>query len=181
MAAFFLYVGLEQSAGAWAFSFLTEVRGLPLESAGTWVSIFWAALTVGRVAFGLIANHVAPAPLVRGAIACVGAAAALVAFDPFPGASAAGLALLGFGCGPVFPSLIAATPHRLGAAHAANAVGFQIASAALGQALVPWLVGGAARGAGLAVLGPALLGLAVALAHVHELLARADRAHEAAA
>ncbi|RIL06282.1 MAG: MFS transporter [Proteobacteria bacterium] len=176
MAAFFLYVGLEQSAGAWAFSFLTEARGVPIDRAGAWVSIFWGALTAGRVAFGLVANRVAPAPLVRCAIAGIGAAAALVAFDPFRGASAAGLALLGFGCGPVFPSLIAATPRRLGAAHAANGVGFQIASAALGQALVPWLVGGAARGAGLAVLGPALLGLSVALALVHEALARSDGA-----
>ena len=98
--------------------------------------------------------------------------AALVATDPFPSASAIGLALLGFACGPIFPSLIAATPARLGAAHAANAVGFQIAASAFGQALIPWAVGGLAERDTLAVLGPVLLGFALALFAVHEVLVR---------
>jgi hypothetical protein len=37
--------------------------------------------------------------------------------------------------------LIAATPARFGAGHAANAVGVQVAAAALGQALLPAALG----------------------------------------
>jgi fucose permease len=172
MASFFLYVGLEQSAGAWAYSFLTEVRGLSLAAAGTWVTIYWGGLTAGRVIFGLVANRFPLDRLVRGALVAIAAAAALVVSDPFPSASAIGLALLGFACGPIFPSLIAATPARLGAAHAANGVGFQIAASAFGQALIPWAVGGLAERHTLAVLGPVLLAFAVALFAVHEALAR---------
>lgn len=172
MLSFFLYVGLEQSAGAWAYSFLTEVRGLSLAAAGTWVTIYWGGLTAGRVVFGLVANRFPLDQLVRGALVAIAAAAALVATDPFASASAIGLALLGFACGPIFPSLIAATPARLGAAHAANAVGFQIAASAFGQALIPWAVGGLAERHTLAVLGPVLLGFAVALFAVHEALVR---------
>jgi fucose permease len=172
MAAFFLYVGLEQSAGAWAYSFLTEVRGVSLAAAGTWVTLYWSGLTAGRVIFGLVANRWPLEALVRGALVAIAAAAALIAADPFPAASALGLALLGFACGPIFPSLIAATPARLGVAHAANGVGFQIAAAACGQALIPWAVGGLAQRSSLAVLGPVLLGFAVALIAVHEVLAR---------
>jgi hypothetical protein len=40
-----------------------------------------------------------------------------------------------FAMAPSFPSLIAMTPARLGARHAGNAVGFQVASAILGAAL----------------------------------------------
>jgi fucose permease len=108
----------------------------------------------------------------RGALVAIAAAAALVALAPFPAAAGIGLAVLGFACGPIFPSLIAATPARLGGAHAANAVGFQIAAAACGQALVPWLVGGVAQRSSLDVLGPLLLGFAVALIAIHEALAR---------
>lgn len=178
MACFFVYVGLEQAAGAWAYSFLTESRGVPMARAGAWVSLFWGGLMAGRLAFGAVANRVAPAALVRGALAAVLAAAALFAADPLPGASMIGLAGLGFACGPVFPSLIAATPLRLGAAHAANGVGFQVAAAALGQALLPWLVGVAAQHAGLAILGPALVALAIALVALHEVLLRGGAARE---
>ena len=172
MAAFFLYVGLEQSAGAWAYSFLTEVRGLSLATAGTWVTLYWSGLTAGRVVFGFVANRWRLDAMVRGALVAIAAAAGLMAIDPFPAASAIGLAVLGFACGPIFPSLIAATPARLGPAHAANGVGFQVAAAACGQALIPWAVGGVAQHSSLAVLGPALLGFAVALIAVHEALVR---------
>jgi len=172
MAAFTLYVGLEQSAGAWAYSHLTEVRGVSTARAGTWVSIFWGGLLVGRVGFGLFANRVALEALVRVAIGGVLAATALFAVHPFAGASEIGLAALGVACGPVFPSIMAATPARLGAPHAANAVGFQVAAAALGQAFLPWATGWLARRFGLDVLGPVLVALAIALAAVHEGLAR---------
>jgi fucose permease len=101
------------------------------------------------------------------------ASTTLVATAPFASASAIGLAALGFACGPVFPSLIAATPLRLGAAHAANGVGFQVAAAALGQALMPWLVGAAAQRVSLELLGPVLVVLAIALVALHEALLRA--------
>ena len=182
MAAFFLYVGLEQSAGAWAYSFFTEARGVSLAAAGTWVTLYWISLTAGRVVFGFVANRWRLDGLVRGALAAIAAAAALIATDPFPAAAGVGLTLLGFACGPIFPSLIAATPARLGAGHAANGVGFQVAAAACGQALIPWAVGGVAQHSSLAVLGPLLFGFAIALIAVHEALVRfgSVRAVEAA-
>lgn len=176
MAAFVLYVGLEQSAGAWAFSHLTEARGVATARAGTWVSMFWAGLMAGPIGFGLVANRVPVDILVRVALGGVLAAATLLATHPFPGSSELALAALGVACGPVFPSLIAATPVRLGASHAANGVGFQIAAAALGQAAIPWTTGVLARRFGLDVLGPVLVALAIGLVVVHEMLARSPRA-----
>ena len=52
-----------------------------------------------------------------------------------------GLALIGLALAPIFPSLIATTPERLGTAHTANGVGFQIAAAVLGQSLLPGMSG----------------------------------------
>jgi len=47
---------------------------------------------------------------VRAALAAMLAATLLVVRDPFPGASALGLAALGFACGPIFPSLAEGGP-----------------------------------------------------------------------
>jgi hypothetical protein len=68
-----------------------------------------------------------------------------------------GLALIGLALAPIFPSLIATTPERLGSAHTANGVGLQIAAAVLGQALLPGMMGMLARHLGLEIVGPALL------------------------
>jgi fucose permease len=180
MLSFFLYVGIEQSAGTWAYTFLTQARGVSMAAAGTWVSIFWGGLLAGRVSLGLVANRVPLDHMVRGALAGVVAAAVALALAPGPRASELALVGIAFACGPVFPSLIAATPRRLGAAHAGNAVGFQIAAAGLGQALLPWGVGALARRAGLDLLGPALVVLALVAVAVHEQLLRAARACEEA-
>jgi fucose permease len=56
-------------------------------------------------------------------------------------AGIAASAVIGFACGPIFPWLIAETPQRLGARHGANAIGVQIASAAIGLTLAPTLIG----------------------------------------
>jgi hypothetical protein len=67
-----------------------------------------------------------------------------------------GLGLMGLVSAPVFPSLIATTPERLGPAHTSNGVGFQIAAAVLGQSLLPALIGVLAGKCGLEIIGPAL-------------------------
>jgi fucose permease len=170
MTAFFLYTGLEASTGAWAFSLLTEGRGLPAASAGRAVSLFWAGLTVGRIGFGWIAHRAPIARLLRITIVGMALAAGLVALDAGPVATFAGLIGLGLACGPVFPCLIAATPARLGPRHVANAVGFQVAAAAVGQSVLPALAGVAAQHLGLEAVPAALVAGALALFGVHEVL-----------
>jgi fucose permease len=74
-----------------------------------------------------------------------------------------GLALIGLASAPIFPSLIATTPDRLHKTHVANAVGFQIAAAVLGQSLLPALAGFLARRFGLQIIAPMLLFAALLL------------------
>jgi fucose permease len=78
-----------------------------------------------------------------------------------PAASIAASGLIGFACGPIFPWLIAETPRRLGARHGANAIGVQIASAALGLTLAPALVGVLAERAGVTAIPYGLIVLAL--------------------
>ncbi len=178
VAMFFVYTGTEAVAGAWAYSLFTEARAMPLMTAGAWVSFYWGGLTVGRILAALLAGRVAGQWLLRGCIVgqIVGAALLWLGFS-------VGLVLLGLACAPIFPSLIAATPQRLPSAHMANAIGFQIAAAVLGQSLLPALVGMLARSFGLELVAPALLVAAVLLFGLHEILLALSRKtlHEAIA
>src|SRR5207249_7232605 len=49
---FFLYTGIETTAGQWAYSLFVEGRGVAPRTASLWVSIFWGALAAGRVLSG---------------------------------------------------------------------------------------------------------------------------------
>ena len=177
--AFFAYTGIEATAGAWSYSLLTQARGLSLAAAGFWVSAFWVGLTVGRIASGAIARALEAPALLSLSLAIAGAGAVLLWLAPWPALAASGLALLGLGCGPIFPTLIAATPARVGLTHAGNAVGFQIAAAALGQSLLPWIVGAFAGRIGLEVVGPALFLALALLAAICELTRRTPSARPA--
>jgi fucose permease len=77
---------------------------------------------------------------------------------------------MGLAAAPIFPLLIATTPERLGEAHTANGVGFQIAAAVLGQSLLPSLVGLLAQHHDLEIVGPALFTTALLLLGLYEIL-----------
>ena len=138
---FILYCGLEASTGAWLFTLLREGRDVSTAVAGTAVSLFWGSLMAARVVFGLVQVH---GPLSRWLFVAMSVsllATVGLGFGLHQSVSIAAGALIGFACGPIFPWLIAATPQRLGARHGANAIGVQIASAAIGLTLAPTLVG----------------------------------------
>jgi hypothetical protein len=64
--------------------------------------------------------------------------------------------------------MISLTPVRLGRAHAAHAIGFQVSAGYLGAAALPGLAGILARRLGLEVIGPFLFAAALALLVLHE-------------
>jgi fucose permease len=156
------------SAGQWAMSLLTEARGVEPGLAGVTVAGYWGSLFAGRLAFGAAAHHVAPLKLLRLSLAAAPLAALLVAASDRALAGGVGLLALGFLLAPVFPLLIAETPDRVGAAHAAHAIGFQVSAATLGAGILPAAAGLLLRRAGLEALGPLLLAGTLAVLVVHE-------------
>jgi hypothetical protein len=71
--------------------------------------------------------------------------------------------LLGWSLAPIFPLLVSATPARVGAAHTANAVGFQVGAASFGVATLPGSAGLLAARFGLEVVGPFLIAASVVM------------------
>jgi fucose permease len=144
--------------------------------AGSAVSLYWGGLFLGRLGFGFAPSSLRPEALLPPAILGVGGAAALLSLDLGAAASVAAAAALGVFAAPIFPALIGATPERLGSAHAANAVGLQVAAAALGQSSVPALAGLLSGRAGLEWVPRVIVALALALFAVNALLARVSEA-----
>jgi fucose permease len=169
---FFLYAGAESTAGQWAFSLLTESRGMTAATAGFAASAYWGSIFAGRLAFGLLAHHVAPAALLRLGLAGAPLAALVVCLTRGGPGGFAGLFALGLLLAPIFPLLIAETPNRVGERHAPHAIGFQISAATLGAGLLPAAAGFLARRAGLESLGPFLLVATLLLLLLHERGAR---------
>jgi fucose permease len=163
IAVFFVYAGLETAAGQWMYSLLTEARGTAPAVAGVSVGLYWGSLTAGRLVFGALTRYVPAERLLRVAMLAAPIAAALIWSGPTPIVDFAGLVGLGFALAPIYPLLISATPRRVGQEHAANAIGLQVAAAYVGTAAIPGLIGIVANRAGLEVIGPSLLGTALAL------------------
>jgi fucose permease len=175
---FFLYTGLEACSGQWAYSILTEARGMTPARAGLWAGAYWGSLTVGRFACGFVAPRVHTDLLLRVCTLVAPVGAALLWLGR--GAPAlAGLCMIGFVLAPIFPLTISATPVRLGHGYATHAIGFQIAAACVGGAALPAAGGVLARHHGLEAITAFQLAVALALLALHEaVLAMARRRSE---
>lgn len=162
LVLFAVYTGLEVAAGQWAYSVLTEDRGVAEGPAGLWVAGYWASLTIGRLAAGAAGDRLSPERLivVGGTTALAGT---LVFWIATPlGAGGVGLLLIGFGLAPVFPMLVLVTPERVGPEHSTAVVGYQLAAAAVGAAVLPGAIGPLVGAVGLEAVAPALVVFAFA-------------------
>jgi fucose permease len=159
--AFFLYVALEVTVGAWAFTYLTEQRGLGDLTASAMVAAYWVGLTAGRLWLGAWGHHHDVDRLLRLSLAgALGAAVLLWVGGPV---APVGLPVAGLALSVVFPLLMLVTPARVGVERAAAAVGWQAASGSVGSAAGPAAVGLVLAVAGVDAYGPALVVLALAL------------------
>jgi fucose permease len=166
---FFLYAGVEVTAGQWSFTLYTEARGVGLATAGTWVGIYWGSLTLGRLLFGFVVNYIGATTTLRACM--IGVILGAIGFMiPINTISFAGLALIGFAQAPIFPLLVSETPKRLGPALATRAIGYQVAAAGLGIATLPGLAGVIAENWGLEKIGLFVWIASLSLLALHELI-----------
>lgn len=173
--AFFylLYGGVEASAGNWLYTLLTESRGTSIAAAGTAVTVFWASITAGRIIFGQVAHHLRAEAVLRiGLIGAIGGAILLQRSLPLA-ATLVGASLLGLLLAPIYPTLMALTPSRVGHRFSAHAVGLQVSACGAGVALLPATVGWFARRFGIEILPPCLIVGTILLLGLHVAIDRA--------
>jgi fucose permease len=157
-----IYAGFEVGTGQLSSDLLIKSRGLDAETASTWISLYWAAFTGGRFLSGLIAGRISERTQILGYTAFAAVGAFLLAL---PGLDLAlpGLLLTGISLAGVFPTLISVIPRRFGNDHAPNIIGFTLASANIGIAILPGLGAFIAARAGFEMIGIFIVAMAVLL------------------
>jgi fucose permease len=176
LVVFFVYAGVGAGAGAWAFTYLTEELGISDGVGGLVVAAYWAGFTASRLLLGAIGERFRPDAVLRWSAGSTAAAFMVLWWSPESWIGAVSLIFAGFAHGPVFPLEMLLTPRRFGAALTATVVGFEIAAANVGGALLPGLMGFAVGLQGLSILPPLLVVNAVVLLAAIEILRRHESA-----
>ena len=133
---------------------------------------YWGGLAAGRVMVGIVGDRADARVILRLCILSVVAGAGLIWWNPADRLSFLGIALMGLAQGPIFPSLISDTSRRVGVGHVDNTIGFQVAAASLGAAVVSSAAGVLAERTTLEVLGPFLVFWSTVTFLVHEIIRR---------
>lgn len=162
---FLLYTGVEFGAGQWAFTLLSEGRGLSTAAAGVWVSAYWGGLTLGRFGAGALGHRWSPTAILNGGVTIALVGLAWLWADP-GGWGAVGLPITGLGLAPIFPTLVTLTPHRIGRERSTHSIGYQLAAATVGGSAIPWLIGLIGERAGFQALAGSIFVVCLLLAVV---------------
>lgn len=160
---FALYVSIEMGTGLWAASILIESRHFDPGIAGLALTLYYGSIMGGRMLIGFVSEGIGNRRLVRIGlgVAIVGIVLLLIPAHPFFGLS--GLVLFGLGCAPIYPSLMHETPRRFDPVTARKVIGWQVAAANAGGAVMPALFGVLAARLGLEAVFPAIACFVVAL------------------
>lgn len=178
IASFGCYSALESSCGLWIASLLVLARGVGEAQAASMVALFYLGITAGRFLAGVVADRIAGPQMIRigqGVIA-VGLAA-LIAGGRDVAALSVAIALIGLGCAPIYPAIVALTPSRFGEAASQGMVSLQMACAYVGSTFFPpvcALVVGAGGAALLPSLYAAVLAAMIVLAELANHRCRAE-------
>ena len=141
MFLFFIYMSIEVAFGSWAYTLLTESRGVSPRLAGFFMASYWGIFTVGRIVAGFYTRRVAERTLVVGSLVMALVGAALLALS-IPGRmNLLASGVIGLALAPVLAALLSGTAGRVGERHTPNAIGIQIAAMGAGGAVGPSLAG----------------------------------------
>ena len=144
LLAFFLYSGAEGGAGLWGSSYLVIAKGVSVEIAALLVAIYFAGITSGRGISGFLAMGLNNRQLILVGVTVSALASVCIFFGSGTIAQSVAFFFFGFGLAPLFPAMIHETPVRFGKNQSQDIIGYEIAAAYVGFAILPpslgWLM-----------------------------------------
>lgn len=170
LVTFFCYCSLEQTTSLWASSYLVLNKGIAPETAASFASLFFVGITAGRALSGFLTLKFNDTQMVRMGLGIIAAGVAAFLLPFGDTAALAGLLLVGLGCAPIYPSIIHATPSHFGADRSQAIIGVQMASAYVGNCLMPPLFGVIVNHTTIALFPYYLLAILILMGHMHEML-----------
>ena len=142
LIGFFAYCAAEATAMSWASTYFTEVKGISTEKAAQFAALFYIGITVGRFLSGFVTDKLGDKKMIiiGTCILSCGIIALMIPVS-YPLVSIIGFVVIGFGCAPIYPSIIHSTPNNFGAENSGAIIGIQMASAYVGSTFIPPLLG----------------------------------------
>jgi fucose permease len=141
LATFLFYVAAEMSVGLWGSSYLVQIKGIDVAIAARWIALYFAGITIGRFISGFISFKLNNSQMIRLGV-IISLFGAILMLLPLPNPILmASFVIIGLGFAPIFPSMIHETPKNFGKNNASVIIGFQMAAAYTGSAILPPLTG----------------------------------------
>jgi fucose permease len=138
---FFTYIGSEVGFGAWIFTQLSTAARAAAETAALATSVYWAGQMFGRITGTFILRSIADEALLPVTIVIIGLGVVLLlTFQSNANISIIAAFIVGFGCGPVFPTTLGIVRKAYPTVHG-TASGILIGLGNVGAIVLPWLQG----------------------------------------
>jgi len=139
-AIFFLYPGAETAVGGWIGSYVSRLGLRGAAMASMMPAFFWSALTVGRALGTVFLRHFSERSVLRAGYGAGAAGIGLMLWAPTLTGVIGGALITGLGFATLYPITVARLSQRFGVA--ARSIGSVLFSlAAVGPAVIPWMVG----------------------------------------
>lgn len=167
---FFCYCGLEQTAGLWASSYLNIYKGMSVETAASFASMFYIGITIGRAISGFITMKLSDLKMVRMGQGLILLGVIIMLIPSGPYVSLIGFIMIGLGCAPIYPCIIHSTPSHFGEDKSQAVIGVQMAFAYIGTLGMPPLFGVLANTISMSLLPLFLCIILVLMIVMHEAL-----------
>ena len=137
---FFLYVGAEVGFAGWIYTYATTLRLSDASTAAYLTSLFWGALTLGRMLTIPVVARMSPeSVLVISLAGCLISLALILARPSSLTAVFAGTFCLGVSMAPIFPTTLSLAGRRMRLT--GHVTGWFIVGASAGSMLIPLLIG----------------------------------------
>lgn len=145
LCGFVFYCAMETTGGLWGATFVHNRYNVSTSDAALTSTLYFGALTLGRIASGFAATRFSDKVLIRSGLwtAAVGMVVTLLAGHPW--VAMGGISLMGFGFAPTYPAMLHATPAYFGAEQSQQVMGLEMAFAYVGSTCFPPLFGALAN------------------------------------
>lgn len=140
--AFLCYCAAESTVMLWTSTYLFQTKGISEEIAASYGSLVFIGLTLGRFISGFVSNYFKDKKMIRMGllISLIGMILLMIPVENII-VSIIGFIIIGFGFGPVYPSIIHSTPINFGEENSQSIIGIEMAFAYMGSTFVAPLFG----------------------------------------
>ena len=122
------YCGMEFLMGTWGATYAVNVFSLSPADAAKWVSLIYGGIMLGRLVAGFASMKLNDNKMIKSGMLIAFIGIVFLAL-PIGKASLYGFLVIGFGFGPIFPSILHSIPDKFGKEFSADITGFHMGGA----------------------------------------------------